>query len=68
MAFEIVEKMQCNGFIWSIHYRNPVMSDLKYLPYVSFWHYTNGVLDIIGNADAIEVPLAICRAALKAVL
>ena len=65
-AWEVVEKMQWKGFIWSMNYRNPAMSDLKYMPYVGFWHYTDGKLDKQGYSDALELPLAVCRAALKA--
>lgn len=64
-AWEVVEKMREKGFIWSINYRNPVMSDLKYMPYVGFWNYTNGKPYKQGHSDATEVPLAVCRAALK---
>lgn len=69
-AWPVVEKLERDGFRWSVAVRNPHMSDTKILPYVSFWHYGKdepGKLDTHVSAEDDTVPLAICRAALKAV-
>jgi hypothetical protein len=67
-AWEVVEKMRGNEFHWAIHSRILFMSDTKNLPRAAFWRYLNGYADRQGIAEAEEVPLAVCRAALKAVM
>ena len=66
-AWEVVEKMESDGFRWMLTSRNPIMSDLKIIPCCRFLRYGDGVIVDDGIVDAPTAPLAICRAALKAV-
>jgi hypothetical protein len=69
-AWEVLEKMQAQGYRWCLLIRDELKSDTRILPYAEFLHYGKyapGKVDTCVFAEDESMPLAICLAALRAV-